>query len=215
MVQEGSSQAEARASFFLIDRRGLLHDGMNDLRAFQKKLVQPKERIAAWQSAEGQPITLLDVVKNAHPTILIGTSGQPGTFTEEIVPRHVDVRRPADHLSTFEPDLAPEATPADLITWTDGRTLVATGSPFEDVTLSGRRFPIAQCNNSYIFPGMGLGILASGATRTSDAMFMAAARALAEYGAASLDPAAPCSLPWLNRGRSRAIALAVARRRRA
>ncbi len=210
MVQEGSSEAEARASFFLIDRPGLLHDGMKDLRAFQKKLVQPKERIAAWQTAEGQPITLLDVVKHARPTILIGTSGQPGTFTEEIVRAMLTGAERPIIFPLSNPTSRAEATPADLIAWTDGRALVATGSPFEDVIHNGRRFPIAQCNNSYIFPGMGLGILASGANRVSDAMFMAAARALAEFSAASRDPVASL-LPPLAESRqvSRAIALAV------
>ncbi len=85
MVDEGVTEAEARANFFLIDRPGLLHDGLNGLRTFQRKLAQPKDRVATWRGAEGQPIGLLDVVKNARPTILIGTSGQAGTFTEEIV----------------------------------------------------------------------------------------------------------------------------------
>jgi malate dehydrogenase (oxaloacetate-decarboxylating) len=211
MVEEGVTEAEARSGFFLIDRPGLLHDGLEGLRTFQRKLAQPKDRVAAWRSAEGQPIGLLDVVRNAHPTILIGTSGQPGTFTEEVVRA---MRTYAERPIIFplsNPTSRAEATPADLIAWTDGRALVATGSPFADVVHDGRRFPIAQCNNSYIFPGLGLGILASGATRVSDSMFMAAARALAGYSTASRDPAAPL-LPPLDESRrvSRAIALAVA-----
>ncbi len=210
MVQEGLSEAEARARFFLIDRPGLLHDGMKDLRAFQRKLVQPMDRVATWRSAEGGPISLLDVVNNARPTILIGTSGQPGTFTEEIVRATMTYADRPIIFPLSNPTSRAEATPADLIAWTNGRALVATGSPFEDVIHDRRPFPIAQCNNSYIFPGMGLGILASGANRVSDAMFMAAARALAEYSAASRDPAAPL-LPPLAESRqvSRAIALAV------
>ena len=143
-----------------------------------------------WRSAEGQPITMLDVVKNGRPTILIGTSGQPGTFTEEIVRAMSEyVERPII-FPLSNPTSRAEATPADLIAWTAGRRLIATGSPFEDVTYDGRRFPIAQCNNSYVFPGLGLGILASGAQRVSDGMFMAAARALADYSAAGRDSAA-------------------------
>jgi malate dehydrogenase (oxaloacetate-decarboxylating) len=210
MVQEGLTEAEARARFFLIDRAGLLHDGLQGLRSFQRKLAQPKERIAAWQTAEAHPISLLEVVKNARPTILIGTSGQPGTFTEEIVRMMGSyVERPII-FPLSNPTSRAEATPADLIAWTDGRALIATGSPFGDVTHKGQRLPIAQCNNSYIFPGLGLGILASGAQRVSDAMFMAAARALADYSMAGGEPAA--LLPPLGESRqvSRAIALAVA-----
>jgi malate dehydrogenase (oxaloacetate-decarboxylating) len=211
MVHEGLTAAEARARFFLIDRPGLLHDGLKDLRAFQKKFVQPMARVAPWRSAEGQPISLLDVVKNARPTILIGTSGQPGTFTEEIVRAMMTYAERPIIFPLSNPTSRAEATPADLFAWTGGRALVATGSPFDDVAHNGRHIPIAQCNNSYIFPGMGLGILASGAKRVSDAMFMAAAQALAGYSAASRDPAAPL-LPPLAESRqvARAIALAVA-----
>src|SRR5262249_19042475 len=104
-----------------------------------------------------------------------------------------------------------EATPADLIAWTDGRALIATGSPFGDVSHGARRFPIAQCNNSYIFPGLGLGIVASRARRVSDGMFMASPRALAEYATASRDASAAVFPPLAeSRKVSRAIALAVA-----
>jgi malate dehydrogenase (oxaloacetate-decarboxylating) len=210
MVEEGLSDREARANFFLIDRPGLLHDGLEGLRSFQSKLAQPKDRIAPWPVAPGQPIGLIDVVKNARPTILIGTSGQPGTFTAEIVRAMMAYAKRPIIFPLSNPTSRSEATPADLIAWTDGRALIATGSPFDDVTYEGRRFPIAQCNNSYIFPGLGLGILASEAKRVSDAMFMAAARALAEYSRAGPDPAAAV-LPPLAESRqvSRAIALAV------
>ncbi len=211
MVAEGLAEPEARANFFLIDRPGLLHDGLERLTPAQRKLAQPKGRVIGWASGPGGSIDLLDVVRTARPTILIGTSGQPGTFTEEVVrAMAADADRPII-FPLSNPTSRAEAIPADLIAWTDGRALVATGSPFEDVTHGGRRFPIAQCNNSYIFPGLGLGILASGSRRVSDAMFMAAARALAECSPASRDPAAPL-LPPLAESRqvSRAIALAVA-----
>jgi malate dehydrogenase (oxaloacetate-decarboxylating) len=154
---------------------------------------------------------LLDVVMNARPTILIGTSGQPGTFTEEIVRAIGPYAERPIIFPLSNPTSRSEATPADLIAWTGGRALIATGSPFETVSYGGRRYPIAQFNSSYIFPGLGLGVLASGARRVSDAMFMAAARALADYSMASRDPAAPL-LPPLAESRqvSRAIALAVA-----
>jgi malate dehydrogenase (oxaloacetate-decarboxylating) len=211
MVDEGLSEAEARARFFLVDRPGLLHDGLDGLRSFQRKLAQPKDRVAPWRSAEGQPIGLLDVVNHARPTILIGTSGQPGTFTEEIIRAITTYTARPIIFPLSNPTSRAEATPADLIAWTDGRALIATGSPFEPVAHGGRRYSVAQCNNSYVFPGLGLGILASGARRVSDGMLMAAARALAEYSTASRDPGAPL-LPPLAESRqvSRAIALAVA-----
>ena len=211
MVDEGLTEAEARARFFLVDRPGLLHDGLTGLRSFQTKLAQPQDRVASWRSSEGQPIALLDTVSNAHPTILIGTSGQPGTFTEEVVRTMAKHAERPIIFPLSNPTSRAEATPASLIAWTDGRALIATGSPFEDVTHNGRRYPIAQCNNSYIFPGLGLGIVASGASRVSEAMFMAAARALADYSKAKHDAAVPL-LPPLAESRqvSRAIALAVA-----
>jgi malate dehydrogenase (oxaloacetate-decarboxylating) len=211
MVEEGLPEAEARSRFFLIDRQGLLHDGMDGLQPFQRKLAQPGDRVIGWRRAEDKPIELLDVIEHAHPTILIGVSGQPHTFTEEAIramARHVE--RPIV-FPLSNPTSRVEATPAELIAWTDGRALVATGSPFDDVEYGGRRYPIAQCNNSYIFPGLGLGVRAVGARRVSDAMFMAAARALADTAPARRDPAGAL-LPPLSDSRrvARTIAVAVA-----
>ncbi|WP_435020027.1 NAD-dependent malic enzyme [Tundrisphaera sp. TA3] len=211
MKAEGMSDRDARDRFFLIDRAGLLHDGMSGLRDFQRNLVQPRDRVAAWGTGQGGAIGLLNVVKNARPTILLGVSGQPGTFTEEII-RTMAAACPRPIIFPLSnPTSRVEATPADLIAWTEGRALIATGSPFADVEHGGGRFPIAQCNNSYIFPGMGLGILASGARRVSDGMFMAAAKALAECSPASRDPHGAI-LPTLADSRrvSRSIARAVA-----
>lgn len=211
MVGGGLAEQEARSRFFLIDRPGLLHDGLTGLRPFQQRFARPKDQVLGWRTGPGEAIGLLEVVRNAWPTILIGVSGQPGTFGEEVV------RAMAEHVNRpiifplSNPTSRAEATPAELIAWTDGRAVIATGSPFDEVSYCGRRFPIAQCNNSYIFPGLGLGVLAAGATRVSDAMFMAAARALADCSPASHDPAG-LLLPPLSESRrvSRAIALAVA-----
>ncbi len=211
MVAEGLAEHEARSRFFLIDRPGLLHDGLAGLRPFQQRFVQPKDRVAGWRTGSGEAIGLLDVVRNARPTILIGVSGQPGTFTEAIVramAEHVD--RPII-FPLSNPTSRAEASPADVIAWTDGRALIATGSPFDDVLYGDRRYPVAQCNNSYIFPGLGLGVLAVKAQRVSDAMFMAAARALAGCSPARDDPAGPLLPPLAESRRvSRVIALAVA-----
>ena len=211
MVDEGLPERDARGNFFLVDRPGLLHDGLKDLRPFQQKLLQPKERVDAWRSSPGQPIGLLEVVKNARPTILIGVSGQPGTFTEEVV------RAMASHVERpiifplSNPTSRSEATPSDLLTWTNGHALIATGSPFDDVSHGGRRHPIAQCNNSYIFPALGLGVRAAGARRVNAAMFMAVPRALANCSPARHDPLESL-LPPLSESQplARTIALAVA-----
>jgi malate dehydrogenase (oxaloacetate-decarboxylating) len=211
MVKEGLPEKEARSRFFMIDRSGLLHDGTPNLMPFQQKLLQPHDKVAGWAGTEGGEISLLDVIKHAHPTILIGVSGQPDSFTEEAVR---EMARHAERPIVFplsNPTSRVEAKPADLIEWTDGRALVATGSPFDPVEHDGRSYPIAQCNNSYIFPAMGLGILGIGARRVSDAMFMAAAEALSET-APALKSGEGSLLPPLDRVRevSKEIAYAVA-----
>jgi len=212
MIEEGLSDAEARARLFLVDRPGLLHDELKGLKSFQKKLAQPLQRVSSWRSGDDVSIGLLDVVRQARPTILIGTSGQPRTFTEDIVRTMArNVKRPII-FPLSNPTSRAEAHPTDLISWSDGRAIIATGSPFDDVAYKGRGIPIAQCNNSYIFPGLGLGILASGARRVSEGMLMAAARALAECSPMRRDPESAL-LPPLSESRaiSRSIAEAVAK----
>ena len=189
LVEEGLGEPDARLRFFLVDRQGLLHDGLSGLAPFQQKFVQPKDRVSGWRSNSGEVISLLDVVRNAQPTMLIGVSGQPGTFTEAIVRSMAEHAERPIIFPLSNPTSRSEARPADLIAWTDGRALIATGSPFEDVVHGGRKYPIAQCNNSYIFPGLGLGVLAVKARRVSNAMVMAAARALAECSPSRNDPA--------------------------
>lgn len=211
MVKDGLSETDARARFFMVDRFGLLHDRMDGLLAFQKALVQPAGRVGPWASKPADGISLLDVVRHAKPTVLVGVSGQPGLFTEEIVRAMAGGTRRPIIFPLSNPTSRIEATPSDLIAWTDGRALIATGSPFEPVDYGGRSYPVAQCNNSYIFPGMGLGILAAGARRVSDQMFMAAGEALAACSPASQDREAPLLAPLSQvREISRAIALAVA-----
>ncbi len=211
MVKQGLPEKEARSRFFMIDRPGLLHDGIQNLLPFQQKLLQPKDKVAGWASAEAGEISLLDVIKHAHPTILIGVSGQPDRFTEDAIK---EMAKHAERPIIFplsNPTSRVEAKPADLIEWTDGRALIATGSPFDPVKHEGRTYPIAQCNNSYIFPAMGLGILGIGARRVSDGMFMVAAEALSE-NAPALKSAEGSLLPSLDQVRevSRRIAYAVA-----
>ncbi len=186
MKSEGLSEEEARARVFMVDRFGLLTDKLPNLLDFQSKLVQKSACLQQWQ-VESDAISLLEVVRNAKPTVLIGVSGQPGLFTEELIREmHQHCPRPIV-MPLSNPTSRVEARPEDIINWTDGAALVATGSPFSPVTYKDQLFPIAQCNNSYIFPGIGLGVLAAGAKRVTDAMLMAASRALADCSPLATD----------------------------
>lgn len=178
--REGLSEAAARQKVYMVDRFGLLTDQMPNLLPFQSKLVQKQENIQSWETS-GDAISLLDVVRNVKPDILIGVSGQTGLFTEEIIREmHKYCPRPIV-MPLSNPTSRVEATPQDIITWTDGNALVATGSPFPPVQWKDKLYPIAQCNNAYIFPGVGLGVIAAGASRITDEMLMAASETLAEH----------------------------------
>lgn len=179
MVAEGLTDAQARSQIYMVDRFGLLTEGMSDLRDFQQALAQPLEQLADWQHS-GEYASLLDVMHCAKPGILIGVSGQPGLFTEQVVR--------AMHQYTEQPIIFPlsnpsrqiEAHPAHVIEWTDGEAIIATGSPFDPIKYKGQEYAIAQCNNSYIFPGIGLGVIAIKARIISDEMLMAASNTLAD-----------------------------------
>lgn len=211
MVQQGLAEAEARQHIFMVDRPGLLHDKLENLFPFQQRLVQSLARVKNWANDISQGISLLEVIKQARPAILIGVSGQPGLFTEEIIRTMTAGTARAIIFPLSNPTARIEAVPADLLKWSEGKALVATGSPFSPVKYNGQSFPIAQCNNSYIFPGMGLGILAAEATRVTDSMLMAAALALSESAQASTDVSQTDLLPPLAdiRTVSKNIALAV------
>ncbi|MBE4578754.1 NAD-dependent malic enzyme [Vibrio navarrensis] len=178
MVSEGISDEQARSQVFMVDRWGLLQEGMPNLLDFQQRLVQKHAVTGEWQS-EGNGFSLFDVVMNAKPTVLIGVSGAPGLFTQEIIEEmHKHCPRPII-FPLSNPTSRVEAIPTDIIRWTKGEALVATGSPFDPVIHEGKTYPIAQCNNSYIFPGIGLGVLAVNARRVTDEMLMESSRALA------------------------------------
>ncbi|HAT7738351.1 TPA: oxaloacetate-decarboxylating malate dehydrogenase [Vibrio vulnificus] len=178
MVSEGISDKKARSQVFMVDRWGLLQEGMPNLLDFQQRLVQKHSVTAKWET-EANGFSLLDVVKNAKPTVLIGVSGAPGLFTQEVIQEmHKHCPRPIV-FPLSNPTSRVEAVPADIIRWTNGDALVATGSPFDPVSHEGKTYPIVQCNNSYIFPGIGLGVLAVNAKRVTDEMLMESSRALA------------------------------------
>lgn len=187
MVAEGLTDTEARARIYMVDRFGLITDNQPNLVDFQRKLVQNTDSVSAWADVDGM-ISLLDVVKNAKPTVLIGVSGQPGLFTEEIIRTLAANCEHPIILPLSNPTSRVEAVPADIIHWTDGKALIATGSPFLPVTHNGKVHHISQCNNSYIFPGIGLGVIASQATRVTDNMLMASSMALADCSPKLHDP---------------------------
>ncbi|HBO21715.1 MULTISPECIES: NAD-dependent malic enzyme [unclassified Providencia] len=196
MKSEGLSDEQARSRIYMVDRFGLLTDKLPNLLDFQSKLTQSSENISGWD-VNSDSISLLDVVRNAKPTILIGVSGQAGLFTEEIIKEmHKHCARPIV-MPLSNPTSRVEARPEDIINWTEGQALVATGSPFSPVSYKDKVFPIAQCNNSYIFPGIGLGVIASGAKRVTEAMLMAASRALAGCSPLAKDGEGPL-LPLLS-----------------
>lgn len=179
MVSEGISDAQARSQIFMIDRFGLLTEGMTDLRDFQQALVQRKDAIAGW-SFSGDYASLRDVMNCAAPDILIGVSGVAGLFTEAVVRAMKKNCELPIIMPLSNPIKQIEARPEKIIEWTDGEVIIATGSPFKPIEYKGKTFAIAQCNNSYIFPGIGLGVLAAKASRITDEMLRVASETLAE-----------------------------------
>jgi malate dehydrogenase (oxaloacetate-decarboxylating) len=182
MVTEGSSLAEARSRIFLLSKHGLLQEHSPELLDFQLPFCTPAEVVANWTitARAGDPINLLDVVTNTRPSVLIGVSGQAGLFTKAVVEamqKHCE--RPLI-LPLSNPTSQAEAQPVDLLRWSGGKAMVATGSPFPPVDMGDRVIEIAQCNNSYIFPGIGLGVVTAKASRITDGMMMAASKALAD-----------------------------------
>jgi malate dehydrogenase (oxaloacetate-decarboxylating) len=209
MRDDGLSEEEARRHFWVVDKDGLLQSGRTDLSAEQRVYAQPRDRVADWPKSPDRGIGLADVIHRTDATILIGLSTVGGAFTEPIVR---EMARKVDRPIIFplsNPTTRSEATAEELIRWTDGRALVATGSPFAPVRHGGRTIPIAQCNNIYIFPAMGLGVVAARARRVTDGMILAAARALGDQSPALHDPSASL-LPGLANLRAVAAGIALA-----
>jgi malate dehydrogenase (oxaloacetate-decarboxylating) len=209
MKGEGLTEDEARSRFWVIDKNGLLQSGRKDLTSEQSVYAQPEGRVSAWPRTSDGHIGLADVIGQIKATILIGLSTVGGAFSEPIVR---EMARKVDRPIIFplsNPTSKSEAKAEDLIRWTDGRALVASGSPFAPVSFKGRKIPIAQCNNVYIFPAMGLAVVASGARRVTEPMMLAAARALGANSPALKDPSASL-LPPLPDIRRVAADIAVA-----
>ena len=208
MVEEGLSREEANRRFWCLGSRGLIVEGM-PVRDFQAPYARSLDEVAGWGDERGR-IDLASTVRHAQPTILIGTSAQPGSFTREIIE---DMQQHAPEpiiLALSNPTVLAEATPHDLLDWTGGMALIATGSPFEPVERGGMQFEIAQANNALVFPGLGLGVAVCKASRVSDSMIIAAARAVASLTFDDKRPGASL-LPSIDQLRlvSATVALAV------
>ena len=211
LVSAGLPLDEARRRCWLVDRDGLLHDHLNGSHDFQAEFVRPWDSVAALADNNGR-VSLLAVVREVAPHALVGVTGQPGLFTEAVIRAQADrIVRPIV-LPLSNPTRRAEAVPSDVLAWTEGRALVGTGSPFPAATVGTQSFPITQVNNLYLFPGLGRGVVAVGASRVSDSMLSAAATAIGSV--APRDAAAPLTLlpPLAQVGEvADAVALAVAR----
>ena len=180
MEDRGLSPEEARSRFYGVDRYGLVTEDMKDLRPEQRAYARKNQEVQGWAQSNGE-IGLLDVVRQAKPTVLIGVSGQAGAFTEPAV-REMAKHTPRPVIFPLSnPTSRSEATPQDLMAWTEGRALIGTGTAFAPVNVGGKTIHIAQTNNSYIFPGLALGIVASRAKHVSDSMVKAAAQELVRH----------------------------------
>ncbi|MGP5547908.1 NAD-dependent malic enzyme [Psychrobacter alimentarius] len=209
MQREGLTEEQARSQVFMVDRYGLLTDSMTELQKFQVPLVQKESDIAHWDKS--QKLGLAQVVKEGKVTVLFGVSGQKGLFTQEVIETLcINTEHPIV-LPLSNPTSRVEATPQEVMNWSRGKAIVATGSPFPHTIFEGQTFEVSQCNNSYIFPGIGLGVLVSHATGISDNMLMAASQALADISM-EYEKAPGAILPSINfiREISEKIAYAVA-----
>ncbi len=179
MRHEGMSENDARKRIYMLDRLGLITEGQTGLRDFQAKLAQRPDDIVDWAIA-GDYASLFEVVQHAKPDILIGVSGVPGLFTQEVIELMAQHHELPIIFPLSNPSRQVEAHPLDVIKWTQGKVIIATGSPFGEVEYEGNAYHVAQCNNSYIFPGIGLGVIVSKASVISDEMIMASSNTLAD-----------------------------------
>ncbi|MFO0696625.1 MAG: NAD-dependent malic enzyme [Polyangiales bacterium] len=211
MIRDGCDEEDAKRHVYVVDREGLLHDGLPDLTKAQCRVAQKTAAVEGFDRNGDGTIDLLEAVQKVKATILVGVSGSPGAFTEEVVRAVASHARRPILFPLSSPASRLEGHPADLIAWTDGRGIVATGIPFRPVQMDDHAYPIAHCNNAYIFPSIAVGVMAVGAKRVTDSMFMAASEALAKCSPLALDEGHEL-LPPMSQIRevSRKIARAVA-----
>ena len=212
LVKEGLTREEAHGLFWLTSSKGLVTDDANKrFRDFQRPYARRTGELQDWELDEPGAYELADVVRNVHPTVLIGTSGQPEAFTEELVKDMAShVERPLI-LPLSNPTTLVEALPEDLLKWTDGKALIATGSPFGPVHRDEATYTIAQANNALVFPGLGLGVAVCKAERVTDSMIAASAQAVASLS--QVHEPGQSLLPSINdlRRVSATVAIAVAK----
>lgn len=209
MMLEGLSEEEAYDHFYIVDIHGLLQTDV-PCDEGQKSFAQESASLKKWKVADPKKITLLEVIQNAKPSVLIGVSTQKGAFTEEIIKTMTENSKHSLILPLSNPNERCEAKPEDLIKWSKGQVLFATGSPFAPVEYEHKLYSVAQCNNVYIFPGVGLAAVALGIEKITEKMFVAAADALSKHSPILKDPQGSLfpsfeELPSI----SKAIALAV------
>jgi malate dehydrogenase (oxaloacetate-decarboxylating) len=209
MVEEGLSEKEARARFWIVDKDGLLDSDRRDLSEEQKVYTKDRNEVVGWPRNQHGQIGLAEVIGKIDATMLIGFSTVKGIFSESIVREMAGKTGRPIIFPLSNPTSLSEAEPADLLAWTEGRALVATGSPFAPVAYNGKTIEIAQCNNVFIFPAVGLGVIASQARRVTDKMIQAAARALGNHSPALQDPAGSL-LPKVSSLREVALDIAYA-----
>lgn len=212
MVREGISKDDAIRRFWCVDRQGLLTTGMaGQLRDYQVTYARPAAESRSWKhDGNGNGVSLAEVMRRVKPTMLIGASTASGSFTEAIVREMAAHTERPIIFALSNPPARAEANPADLIAWTDGRALIATGSPFAPVTYKGLTYVVAQVNNAMLYPGLGLGAIVSRASRLSNGMFAAAASAVSSM--VTVRHAGASLLPHIDdlRGVSATVAVAVA-----
>jgi malate dehydrogenase (oxaloacetate-decarboxylating) len=212
-VDEGMPRDQARRHVWMVDSRGLVTTARPNLENFKATYARPYQEVASWRPQDTEHISLEETIHGAKPTILLGTSGTPKLFTESIVRAMAQHNERPLIFPLSNPTSKAECIPKDALTWSQGKAIVATGSPFEPVPFAGKQFRIGQCNNIFIFPGVGLGIWAGQVTRVTDEMFLDAAKTLAGF----VDPddlEQVALFPRLQRIRdiSHAVACAVVRR---
>ncbi len=213
MMEDGLSKEDAVRRIWTTDSRGLVVGDRPGLDDFKATYARSAEEIATYDCRDFSRISLVETVTNAKPTILIGTSGTPGTFSEEVVRAMASINERPVVFPWSTPTSNSECTPEQALQWSGGRAIVATGSPFAPVYHDGKKHRIGQCNNSFVFPGVGLGLTVCEASKVSDGMFLEAAKTLAAQ--VTTEDLRECAVyPQLSRIRecSHAVACATVRR---
>jgi len=213
MQHEGISREAAIQKIFIVDRDGLLSEEMGELSHEQRQYVKGRKTFAEWNVVNPQYISMQEVIAHVHPTVLIGVSGQTGAFTQPMIETMAKFVKEPVIFPLSNPTSKAEATPQELLTWTKGKAIIATGSPFPPAEFENHLYHIGQCNNVYIFPGVGTGALAAEAKEVTDGMFLTASHILASFSPYVGDARASIFPPIVDvRKISRAIAIGVAKK---